>query len=235
MKINRLVLDLSHHETVQSWDKVKADGIVGIIYKATQGTGYHDPTYFPARAAAIDAGLLWGSYHFGDHSDVTKQIDNFVDYAKPYPDELFCLDLEDNGDNSMTLMQARQWVDGVEAELGRAGQCVVYSGNTLKEMLGNTVSTFWGKRRLWLAQYGTTPKVQKSWDTYWLWQYSDGDVGPEPRDVDGINDKVDSNHFDGTPEQLKDQWSGGKESPILPVVKILITAPPGVKIEVTQL
>ena len=31
MKINRLVLDLSHHEQIQSWEAVKADGIVGII------------------------------------------------------------------------------------------------------------------------------------------------------------------------------------------------------------
>lgn len=237
MNINRLVLDLSHHETVQSYEDVLQDGIKGIIYKATQGTSYHDPTYWTAKARAVTAGLLWGSYHFADHTNVDAQIKNFLEYAKPAPDELFCLDLEDYGDNTMTLSQARRWVEGVESMLGREGECVVYSGNTLKEMLGDKKDAFWGARRLWLAQYGTKPEVQKSWDTYWLWQYSDGEVGPEPRDVDGINDHVDSNHFDGTPEQLKAEWeSGGGAAPEpIPVVpEIVILAPPGVKVTVKQ-
>jgi GH25 family lysozyme M1 (1,4-beta-N-acetylmuramidase) len=209
MNINRLVLDLSHHETVQSYDQVKADGIAGIIYKATQGTSYHDATYWKERKKAMDAGLLWGSYHFGDHSSVENQVRNYLEYTTVFKDELFCLDLEPNDDNSMTLNQAREWIIAVEAALNRAGQCVIYSGSTIKEMLGEQKDEFWGSRRLWLAQYGTTPVVQASWDTYWLWQYSDGENGPEPHDVNGIKDHVDSNSFDGTADELEAQWASG--------------------------
>lgn len=237
MKINRLVLDLSHHETVQSYEAMMEDGIVGIIYKATQGISYRDKTYLKERQRARKAGLLWGSYHFAEKGNVEDQARNYLQYSRPEPDELFCLDLEDYGDNSMNLAEARQWVEAVEAKLGRLNQCVVYSGNTLKEMLGDKNDPFWGARRLWLAQYGNKPEVQKSWDTYWLWQYSDGEFGPEPHDVKGCNDAVDSNHFDGLPEDLLLQWSGSAIVPVPEpsVVKILITAPPGIKVEVTQL
>lgn len=237
--INRLVLDLSHHETVQDWDKVKGDGIVGIIYKATQGRSYTDPTYWTARAHALGEGLIWGSYHFGENGDVAKQVDNYLSYAEPSVSDLFCLDLEDYGSKSMTLAQAKEFIEAVEWKLGRPTECVIYSGNTIKEMLGKKVDSFWGARRLWLAQYSTKPSVQNSWDTYWLWQYSDGEEGPMPHDVDGINDMVDSNHFDGSPEDLLVQWSGGQKptpppEPEKSVVKIIVQAPPNVKVEVRQ-
>src|SRR5262252_5094015 len=214
MKINRLVLDLSHHETVQDWQAVKDAGIEGLIWKATQGQSYHDDTYHKCKAKALEHGFLWGSYHFADGTSVSGQVNNYYHYARPEPGELFCLDLEDNPDGTaMNLAQAREFVEKIENLLGRPNQCVVYSGNTLKEMLGNTKSTFWGARRMWLAQYGTNPSVQKSWDTYWLWQYSDGEYGPQPHDVAGISDAVDSNSFDGTPEELAEQWSGNEPTP----------------------
>jgi len=236
MNINRLVLDLSHHESVQSYSKVKADGIVGIIWKATQGQSFHDDEYFENRERAKAQGLIWGSYHFADGTNVSGQVQNYLNFAKIKPDELFCLDLEDYS-SQMSLDQARSFVTQIEGALSRPNECVIYSGNTLKEMLGDRKDPFWGARRLWLAQYGNQPTVQKSWDTYWLWQYSDGEYGPEPHDVDGISDAVDSNHFDGTPDQLKSQWSGShvppEPEPELEV-KLLITAPPGVKVIVTQ-
>lgn len=236
MEINRLVLDLSHHETVDSYAAMREDGIVGIIYKATQGTGYKDKTYWTERGRALDAGLFWGSYHFAEEGNVAAQAENYLRYAKPGLDELFCLDLEDYDDNTMTLSQAKEWITYVENKLGRIGQCVVYSGNTLKEMLGDKIDAWWGSRRLWLAQYGNKPEVQQSWDTYWLWQYSDGEQGPEPHSVEGTNDFVDSNSFAGTKEQLFEQWSGQGPTPPLQelVVQLIIKAPPGVKVEVTQ-
>lgn len=241
MNINRLVLDLSHYETVNDYNAVKAAGIVGIIWKATQGTGFQDDAYWNNRAKATTVGLLWGSYHFGTSDDVGKQVNNYLQFAQPLPDELICLDLEPNPDSQMTQVQARAFVQGVETALDRVGECVLYSGNTIKEMLGNTVDTFWGARRLWLAQYGNLPVVQKSWDTYWLWQYTDGTYGPLPHTVPGISGGIDCSHFSGTPSMLEAQWAtpGGIPGPVpVPppeqIVKISIQAPPGIKVEVTQ-
>ena len=59
-----VVIDLSHFNNVTDFNAVKADGIVGVIHKATEGHGYTDPTYLSRRSQALAAGLWWGAYHF---------------------------------------------------------------------------------------------------------------------------------------------------------------------------
>jgi GH25 family lysozyme M1 (1,4-beta-N-acetylmuramidase) len=123
--------------------------------------------------------LLWGAYHFAEATNVDQQVQNLLRFAAPDPDELFCLDWEDYGSNTMSVSQAKEWITQVETALGRPNECVIYSGNTAKEMLDGA-DEFFGSRRLWLAQYGSTPQPQESWDSYWLWQFTDGVYGPSP-------------------------------------------------------
>jgi len=238
MNINLMVLDLSHHEEVQDYHLVRASGIFGIIYKATQGTSFQDDTYWASRERAIAAGLLWGSYHFGDASDLNKQVENYLGFAKPRYDELICLDYEPNAGNTMGLPKAQAFMEAVESELGRPGQCVIYSGNLLKETLPpSNKDAFWPAHRLWLAQYGPNPVCPPQWDTFWLWQYTDGDVGPPPHTVQGIRGGIDCNSFNGTPEQLRASWTGANlDQPEQPAVvpEIVIIAPTGVKVTVKQ-
>src|SRR5262245_54414168 len=119
--IQACVVDLSHWDPADDYEAVRADGILGVIYKATEGQGYTDPTYVTQQHAAKAAGLLWGAYHFADASPVDGQVANFMRYACPDPDELFCLDWEDNpsGAGKMSAAQARDWIEQVESELGR--------------------------------------------------------------------------------------------------------------------
>jgi lysozyme len=211
--INAMVVDLSHWDPAKDYNAVKQDGIVGCIYKATQGTGYRDDTYVQQQKAAKAAGLRSGAYHFADGSNVDGQVKNFMEFACPDPDELFCLDWEDNpGGTKMTASQVKEWVTKVEDALGRPGQCVIYAGNTAKEALGNKVDPWFGSRRLWLCQYGSTPVVQASWQTYWLWQFTDGVYGPSPHSVDGIG-PCDINSYDGDAETLIDEWADGTVEP----------------------
>jgi lysozyme len=213
MKINPLVVDLSHWDPAYDYEAVKRDGIVGVIYKATEGQSYTDDTYVGQQKAAKRVGLRWGSYHFADASSVGGQIDNYLRFAAPDPDELFCLDWEDNpsGNGMMSLGDVKTWITEVERQLGRQGQCVVYSGNTAKEQIDG-VDAFMGARRLWHAQYGTTPSWQKSWKTYWIWQFTDGEYGPDPHEVAGIG-HCDINSYAGTPEQLIAEWATGSAKP----------------------
>jgi lysozyme len=60
-----VVVDISHHNGVVDLQKAKANGLVGVIQKATQGESFVDPTFETNRTAAINAGLLFGAYHFG--------------------------------------------------------------------------------------------------------------------------------------------------------------------------
>jgi lysozyme len=235
-KIFPMVIDLSHWDPADDYEAVKAEGIVGVIYKASEGQTYTDPTYVAQQRAAKAAGLKWGSYHFADASSVSGQIDNYLRFAAPDPDELFCCDWEDNptGNGRMSVADCKTWITEVERALGREGQCVIYSGNTAKEQLGDKVDTFFGSRRLWLAQYSSTPAWQKSWHGFWLWQFTDGEYGPTPHAIDGVGPCDVNSYNDGTPEQLVAEWATGSEdqppapAPDQPVVNVLINAPPGV-------
>jgi GH25 family lysozyme M1 (1,4-beta-N-acetylmuramidase) len=50
--INPLVVDLSHHNDVADFGKVKAAGIAGIIHKATEAIGFVDNMYAVRRDPA---------------------------------------------------------------------------------------------------------------------------------------------------------------------------------------
>jgi lysozyme len=239
--IKPMVVDLSHYDSASNYNDVVKAGICGCIYKATQGVNYTDPTYVQQQHAAKTAGLLWGAYHFADSSNVNDQINNFMQFACPDPDELFCLDWEDNGGNTMSIDNVKAWIDGVESALGRPEQCVIYSGNTAKEALGSSKDDFLGARRLWLCQYGSTPTVQQSWDKYWLWQYTDGSTGPTPHTISGVG-ACDINSYDGAKDQLTKEWATGSSTPPPPppspvissTVQILVGVPPGVDIKIRQ-
>ena len=71
-----------------------------------------------------------------------SQMNNFMKFACPDPDELFCLDWEDNGGNVMSAADAKTWITQVENQLGRPGECVIYSGNTAKEHISGKDSFF---------------------------------------------------------------------------------------------
>jgi lysozyme len=240
VEVNPMVVDLSHWDPADDYGAVKKDGIVGVIYKATQGCGYTDPTYVSQQHAAKEAGLLWGAYHFADGSDVDGQVRNFLDFACPDRDELFCLDWEDNpGGTKMSADQAEEWVTKVENELGRPGECVIYGGNTLKESL-DADDAFFGARRLWLCQYGTSPSLPLCWDECWLWQFTDGVYGPTPHDVDGIG-PCDINSYEGDPSELAAEWASGMampqpgpRPPPPDQVTVVVIAPPGVEVKVRQ-
>jgi GH25 family lysozyme M1 (1,4-beta-N-acetylmuramidase) len=109
----------------------------------------------------------------------------------------------------MSLETAREFLGLLGTRLKR--QPVLYSGDVAKSALGATVDPFFGSHRLWLAQYGTKPTVQASWKSYWLWQYTDGSLGPGTKTVPGLpgdrSNRLDCNYFPGTADDLKTQWT----------------------------
>lgn len=231
--IRRMVLDLSHHNTVTDWNAVVDAGIYGIIHKATEGDYMDDDTYASRRKAATNAGLLWGAYHFGTNSPVEEQVDLFLRHADPDVGTLVCLDWEPYGAKQMSKAQAREWIELVEGTLGRPGSVVIYSGNLAKEQLSSS-DVFFGERRLWLAHYSSTPKVEPPWEKFWLWQYSDGAAGPGPHGCPGCSGHVDTNSYDKSAADLVVEWADGSttEPSDELVVRIIVSAPPGVKVVV---
>jgi lysozyme len=198
------VVDISHHNGKVNLVKAKADGIIGVIQKATQGEQYVDPTFKRNRKAALDAGILFGAYHFGTGANGVSQAQHFLDTVQPDAKTVVVLDFEDNpAGTTMTLEEARAFVTHVRAQLGRWPG--FYSGHTIKRLLGTSVDPVLKNCWFWLAQYGATAVVPPCWSTWTLWQYTDGGVGPPPHTVDGIG-RCDRDYYNGTPAQLTSWW-----------------------------
>lgn len=198
------VIDISHHNGVTlDFVKAKADGIVGVLHKASQGLSLGDPRYKPNRAKATAAGLLWGAYHFGENGDGVKQATHFLAEVGDPKGVLMALDFEPNDKNTMTLAQARDFITQIHKVTGRFPG--FYSGNLIKSVLGSKTDAVLANCWFWLAQYGPTPVVPANWSTWTMWQYTDGDVGPPPHSVDGIG-KCDRDRFNGSLKQLHALW-----------------------------
>ncbi|WP_213775132.1 glycoside hydrolase family 25 protein [Bradyrhizobium sp. dw_78] len=206
--INLKVIDVSHYNPITSFQNIYDAGIRGIIHKATQGQSYADPSYATARAGSLAAGHLWGAYHFGDDSDPVTQAQHFVSIADPDAETLMALDFEPNGNSTMTLDGARAFMQETEKLIGR--DCVLYSGNLIKETLGNDVDPYFSARRLWLAEYGPKAIVPAAWAKpgAWLWQFSDGVVNRNGLSVPGVSGKVDMNSYAGSDDELAMAWAG---------------------------
>lgn len=204
MSLSPVVVDLFSGDEVENWDAVWAAGVRGVILKATEGGNYTDKTYAKRRVAARKAGLLVGAYAFANDTDVETQVDHFLSVAEPDGELLLALDYEPNGTRTMSLAQARRWLELVYEKTGQ--RPVLYSGNLIKESLTKP-DPFFNQHRLWLAQYSMTPRLPVGWTNYWLWQYSgDGTGSAGPHEVDGIATKgIDVNVFGG--KDLAAEWA----------------------------
>jgi GH25 family lysozyme M1 (1,4-beta-N-acetylmuramidase) len=203
------VVDISHGDGVTSFLAARNSGVLGVIHKATTGATGKDDAYSTRRTQATAAGLLWGAYHWGTAAPVADQVTNFLGWATPDDNTLVALDYEATLGNQMTLDMARAFLQAISDQLHR--KAVLYSGGLIKGELGQTKDDFLGGHRLWLAQYGPAPVVQASWTTYWLWQYTDGESGPNPKFVPGIpgdsKGRVDCDYFAGSAQDLAAQWA----------------------------
>jgi lysozyme len=199
-----VIVDLSHHNGNVDLKQASEYGIVGVIHKATQGIGNVDHTYIAHREQAKEANMLWGAYHFGVGGSGTMQADWFLHKSEPDDSTLLVLDLETNKTgSSMTLSQARDFVEHIHEETGRFPG--LYSGDRIKSLLGDKLDPILSQCWFWLAQYGDHANVPPCWPTWTMWQYTDGNVGPQPHYVPGIG-HCDRDKFNGSMDQLRKLW-----------------------------
>jgi lysozyme len=195
------IIDLSHWQSPVDFAQVAEAGIVAAIGKATQGVLHVDPMYAQYRSEALQAGLRWGSYHFGTTDDPAMQVSLYLQAAMPADDQLLCLDFESAGNGGgMTLLQARAFVEGVQAATGRWP--MLYGGAYLKACLAGQPDPVLRQCPLWLAQYAGMPILPPGWDAWTLWQFTDN-----ARDIPGVV-RCDRSRYAGSDDVLRARWPG---------------------------
>jgi lysozyme len=204
-----VIVDLSHNNPSVDLTRAQAAGILGVIHKATQGTGFSDPAYSARRDQAKAAGLLWGAYHFATGGDAVAQARFFLRTANLSPQDLFVLDFELNEAspaNTMSLDQAHTFIETVQDATGiTAG---LYGGAYLKQQLNNADDDVLQGCWLWWAQYGPVPAIPATWPSWTLWQYTDGHHGNPPFEVDGVG-PCDRDQYQGNSSDLQAKWATG--------------------------
>jgi lysozyme len=203
------VIDLYHGDENVDFAQVARDGVLAVIHKTTQGTDAADTAYAARRPQVLEAGLLWGAYHFGTGvGTAADQVAFFLERAAPDGSTLLVLDFEKNHRGpTMTLDMCREFVQGVYDAVHRWP--VLYSGDLIKETLGATDDPLLANCPLWIPRYSPSwmqqPVLPATWQRWTLWQYTDGTYGPPPRTCLGVG-ACDRNLFNGDADALGQFW-----------------------------
>jgi len=225
------VVNMSHYDLMRpDFVAMANEGIVGVIHEATFPRLERDARYYERQRAALEAGLLWGAYHFGDATNPIGQADHFVNAvtsARPpirpdHPEKrrgvLLVLDFEKNGHypgGTMSVAQAVAFVERIKERTGKYPglYCSEYR---LRQMLygpgatsahRQTLANCW----LWIANYHAEPRNTAPWRTWHMWQYcGDGKCNLRPRSmfpksVANIR-KAERNIFRGDNAALQAFW-----------------------------
>jgi lysozyme len=201
-------IDISHWQGFPDFKKVRAQGVIAMIHKATEGQSYQDPNRRQNIINATKAGIKCCTYHWLKPGDAAEQMAFYLRAVDPVEGERMVIDYEETGCTLDDLKAAVEMLIGDPRNL----QVTVYSGHLLKEQLGDKHDSYLADHTdLWLAQYTTgTPTWPKGTYPQWaLWQYS------ESGKLDGIEGSaVDLDRFNGTDAMLLEWISPDSDQPI---------------------
>ncbi|WP_255372583.1 glycoside hydrolase family 25 protein [Corynebacterium sp. CNJ-954] len=198
-------VDVSSHQNTDGpirWIETSLSGQRFAYVKATEGTGYINPTYLADSNIPKYVGMAVGSYHYARPSlapgSAVSQAHFFANTSivSHFPTLPPVLDIEDSGGLNPTQLQAwvREYLQVVKLRTGRDAMIYTYP-NFWRTAMGNT--TEFSDHPLWIAHYGTnTPDIPGGWEYVTIHQYS------STGRVAGINNPVDLNRFNGNAAQL---------------------------------
>ena len=222
------VIDISHNVRVSDFRQVREAGQLAVIHKATEGGDWVDPSYASRQAQAVQAGLLWGAYHFGTRQySGARQAQSFLATVRPTPRTLLALDYEVNDPNprnTMTLPQAEEFVRVVQQQTGRLPLVYTHAAWADGEQRGKggvrslpiQAGSLLSRCDLWLADPREEPRLPQAWEGrgWKFWQYatdeSDANAahGTVSRAIPGIT-HCDRNLFNGDTSALYRYWGVG--------------------------
>ena len=212
-----LIVDLSHYEAVANLSIAEGQGnVIAVFLKATEGATHQDSAFLTLYDRARAAGLKIGVYHFGTARPPTEQVSNFVTtvtrIAGGFEGIVVGLDIETNTtspDNTMSPDQADAWTGEFTERTGQTP--LIYGGGYLRDRGGAVGRPHLAKCPLWLAEYRDTPLVPPGWQTWTIWQFTDGKLGPYAGQVPGIG-RCDQNVYNGDRSSFEQFWQAFSNS-----------------------
>ncbi len=194
------ILDISHWQGEVDFTKVKSDGYIGVIIKASEGKTFKDKNFKTNALNAERAGLLVGAYHYF-HGDVEKESEHLIDTIHGFSFDLgVYIDIEYEPEfiGSSSAVNNEKLLAMLKAITGNVdGSVGVYCS---QDFSTSHISLDWVERkyndftfdngqltplRRWIARYSSQPpKV-----SYDIWQFT------SKGKVDGIGGNVDVNYL----------------------------------------
>lgn len=147
-----------------------------VIVKATQGTGYKDPTFNTFLQAALKAGKKIGAYHYANGAGWQAEADHFLSVVKPYLGKIMlALDWETGSSNAAKNSAfddpgyAKKWLDYVREKTGTIPMIYMSQSVAASKNWSEVYKTY----PLWGAQYANYNRID-----YTDYPWSSGNWGP---------------------------------------------------------
>lgn len=178
MKPTAQFADISHYEPVNSFHDYKDANHPLLITKATEGTGYTDPTYadYAKRVRSVP-GLILGAYVFEDVGNAKVQNDHFFSVTHLQKGDLQpILDAEAAGLSKTQTLNAL-----IDME-NRGYRPILYASLSFFYDVLGAPTKWW----LWLAAYRSVLPSLHSNVKLFAWQHTDHGTFPGiPNPCDG--------------------------------------------------
>lgn len=205
-------IDVSYHQGLIDWPKVRTSGVRFAIIKASEGEGYTDPMFEQNMLGAAEAEIVAGTYHFFlPRYDPLAQARHYVKTLQELgggkPTLPPCVDIETPGPGKSAYNQSlKVFLEEIFRLTGRTTMIYVspgfwnsylpvpvYSGYKLLRSGVDWAAEY----PLWVAHYTTGwPYQVYPWAGWAFWQYSSSGK------IAGITTRVDLNLFSGTAQEL---------------------------------
>lgn len=191
------VIDVSYHNGVIDFNKVKNDGVKGVIIRAGYGKNTMDTQFINNMKGAINAGLHIGIYWFmygSNDEDAIANAKKCVEIIKGYRDYIdlgvwsdWEYDSDVKATGSITIARRTEFVRLFNTYIESNGFAAGTYTNVdyYKNRFNMKLLTKWP---VWIARYNTT---LGDYDCL-MWQYS------STGKVAGISGNVDLNEYYGT-------------------------------------
>lgn len=176
---------------------LKANGILGVAHKRTQGTDFVDPLGAARRVQALAQTLLWMDYGFLNFAPGRPQADKFLQVVNPDGNSALMLDWE-----AGSRAQAEDYVEWIYRQCGVWP--VVYTGLAFANAWGWDNSSPLINCDLFMAYPAAVaqPPIPDLWakngKSWSLWQHASNTIAGTMY--------VDRDYFDGAPDQLTAWW-----------------------------